>query len=97
VIAARVPQGSWCSARALVVGEDHELGQEGVHRGQAARAPAPDERPLGQLAEGDEGDGRDLSGEPLGQGLRGPTTQERGGDVGVEDDEAHALSARRAA
>ncbi|GAA2562378.1 hypothetical protein GCM10010210_41260 [Pseudonocardia hydrocarbonoxydans] len=78
-----------------VVGEDHETGQEGLHRGQAARTPASDEGPLRQLAQGDEGDGRYLPGEPAGQVVRGPAAQECGGDVGVEDDEAHALSARR--
>jgi hypothetical protein len=33
----------------LVVGEYDERGQEGSHRVQAARAPATDEGPLGEL------------------------------------------------
>jgi hypothetical protein len=82
---------------ALVVGEDDERGEESPHRVQAPRAPVADEGPLGQFAVGDEGDRDGVSGELTGEGVRDAPAQERGGDVGVDDDEAHARLARREA
>ena len=81
----------------LVVGQDDERGEEDPHRLQTSRAPATDEGRLGQLAIGDEGDGDGVAGELPGEGVRCSAAQERGGDVGVDDNEAHARPARREA
>ena len=56
-----------------------------------------DEGPLGEFAVGDEGDGDGVARQLAGEGVRGAVAQERGGDVGVDDDEAHARPARREA
>jgi hypothetical protein len=48
---------------------------------------AADEDPLGQIAVGHEGDRDGVAGELPGEGIRGAAAQERGGDVGVDDDE----------
>ncbi len=81
----------------LVVGEDDEFAEEGPHRLQTSRTPAADKGPLGQLAVGDEGDGDGVACKLPGEGVRGAAAQERGGDVGVDDDEAQVRPARREA
>src|SRR5690348_3611386 len=58
-------------------------GEECVHRRQAARAPAPDERPLGQFAKDGESDGRNVVGQISGGGDRCAPPQDRGSEVGV--------------
>jgi hypothetical protein len=85
------------SMDALVLGEDDELAEEGPHRLQAPRAPVADEGPLGQFAVGHEGDRDGVASELPGEGVRGAAAQERGGDVGVGDEEAHTRPARREA
>ena len=76
-------------------GQHEEPGEEGAHGGQAALSPAADECPLRQLAHGHEGDSQDVAGELAAEGIRGAPAQQRGGDVGIEDDDAHATPARR--
>jgi hypothetical protein len=56
-----------------------------------------DEGPLGEFAVGDEDDGDGVAGELAGEGVRGAAPQERGGNVSVDDDEAHARPVRREA
>jgi len=57
----------------------------------------PDQGPLGQLAHGHEGDGGDLTGKPRGDRVRSAPAQQGGGDVRVEDDDAHERLDRREA
>jgi hypothetical protein len=57
----------------------------------------PDQGPLGQLANGHERDRSDVTGEPLSDGVRSAPAQQRGGDVRVEDDDAHEMLDRREA
>jgi hypothetical protein len=54
-----------------------------------------DQGPFRQLANGDEGDGGCVADELAGQAVRCSPAEQRGCDIGVEDDEAHAMSARR--
>jgi hypothetical protein len=54
-----------------------------------------DEGPLGQLAVVDERDRDGIARELAGEGVRCAAAEKRGGDVGVDDDEAHARLARR--
>lgn len=49
-----------------VVGKDEELSQEDPHYFQVAWTPATHERPLGQLAVGDEGDAHGVVGKLAG-------------------------------
>lgn len=65
------------SGDALAVGEDQGSSQERLHAGRAFRAPTSDQRPLGQLADGDEGDGDRVSGELSCEDGREPVTDER--------------------
>lgn len=67
----------------FTVGEHDEPGQEGLHAGLALWPPLAHQRPLGQLADGDEGDGEGLAGELAGQGCGCPPTEDSRGNVGV--------------
>jgi hypothetical protein len=70
-------------------------GQECLHRRQVAWTPTTHERPLRQLTHGDERDREYVTCERLGERIRGSAAEKRGSDVGVDDDEAHLMSARR--
>jgi len=48
----------------FAVGKHEESGQEGLHASLALWPPVAHQRPLGQLTNGDEGDGKGLAGEP---------------------------------
>jgi hypothetical protein len=52
---------------------------------------------LVQLADGHEGDCKLLAVEPTAEGVRKLSLEDRRGDVGVDDDRAHARPARREA
>jgi hypothetical protein len=48
-------------------GQDDDAGEERAQPGAAWRSPTAQVRPLGQLADGDEGDSELLAGEPTGE------------------------------
>jgi hypothetical protein len=82
---------------ALVVGQDCSAARK-VRIVSGFRGPTAGRwSTLCQFSVGDEGDGDGLAGELPGETVGGAAGQERGGDVGVDDDEAHARLARREA
>lgn len=57
------PARSHCiDPNGFAVGQHDEARQEGLHAGPALRPPLAHQRPLGQLADGDKGDGEGLAG-----------------------------------
>jgi hypothetical protein len=48
-------------------GQDDDAGEEGLKAGTTLWAPAVQVRPLGQFADGDDGDRELLAGEPTGE------------------------------
>jgi hypothetical protein len=55
------------------------------------------QRPLRQLADGHERHCGDVASEPRGDSIWGAPAQQGGGDVRVEDDDAHEMLDRREA
>ena len=62
----------------------------------AGRPPMPYDRPLGQLADGDERDRTHLPGELTAERFGQPATEQRRRNIGVEDDDAHEPARREA-
>lgn len=77
------------------VGERDHVPPPVRQRGQLGRPSVPQHGPLGELTDGDERDAPGLARQPGSQRISQATAQAGGGDVGIEDDEAHATSARR--
>lgn len=63
----------------------------------AARSPGPQHPPLHQLPDRDEGDAHRVACQRRPQPIGQAVTQAGGCDVGVQDDQAHGMLARREA
>lgn len=70
---------------AQVVGQDDDAGGEPVESSSALWAPASDEGPLREFADGDEGDRKLATAQPRNERTGQPLLQQGRGDVGVQD------------
>ena len=73
-----------CCAEAA--GQDDDAGEEGLKAGSPLWSPAVQACPLGQFADGDEGDREPLTGQWAGEGVGQLALEDGRGDVGVDDD-----------
>lgn len=76
---------------------DHDTVEERVQARASGLAPAAEVGPLRQLADGDERDRKAAPGYQAVEMVRQSSLEDRGGDVGVDDDSGHAKPARREA
>lgn len=77
--------------------QDDDAAEERVQARAAGVAPAVEVRPLRELADGHEGDRETAPGDQAVEMIGQPCFEDRGGDVGVDDDSGHARPARREA